>query len=184
MTRRAGRFSAVVTAVVLGAVWMMAPSWQGRDPVVVVAVDVGSVKAAEAMAPTFREFGVRLELVGVDAGWCGLESMFASPGTRDEVDLVVMDPDPLCPAPSMWPDGVVVVHPSGAAGASSPIEDDADTSNRLDVTWSLGDGGTLRRPCETREDCEFDGQVTLRREPGVLTPLGWARLGRVLAVAR
>ena len=69
MTRRAGRFSAVVTAVVLGAVWMMAPSWQGRDPVVVVAVDVGSVKAAEAMAPTFREFGVRLELVGVDAGW-------------------------------------------------------------------------------------------------------------------
>jgi hypothetical protein len=171
--RRRGVAVAVLVVILgIGAGAVAWPSLQGRMPVLVVAVAARVEGQAEAMGPGVRELGWELELVSVPGGWCGLGDV-----DPETVDVVVMDPDPLCRDVAAANVELVLVAPS-ATMIEAP-----SSWTVIDVSWILGDGGILRMPCEVRENCEIDGQVTVRSEPGFLSELGWARVGRVLAVA-
>lgn len=127
---------------------------------------------------SLRERGRRAQVVVADTGWCG--AVTAAQQLPALWRVVVADPEPGC---DPWSDVTqgerwFWIAPSGVDAA---IQVPSDVTV-VDMSWSLGDGGTLRRACEWWDACEADGQVAVRSEPGVMTPAGLARLARTTAV--
>lgn len=168
---------------VVGALlWWAWPTLSGADaesPVVVV-VRPSEAAFARIVEITIREQGRRARVVVAEAGWCDM--IAAGANVQGSRRVVVADPEPGCdPWSTAGSDGDWVwIAPSG-------LRDEPNLPpgvTVVDMTWSLGDGGTLRRPCEWWDECDGDGQVAVRSEPGVLTQAGAARIARTVAVLR
>lgn len=165
--------------VVVGGLWWAWPTLTGADetPPTVVILTPAMAESADRFTGALRERGHRAQVVVADGGWCAtVEAGSTVEGSRH---VVIADPEPGC---DPWISGLdghwAWISPSGvAAGAPASVA-------LIDVSWTLGDGGTLRTSCEWWDVCEADGQVTLRSEPGVLTAAGIDRVARVVAAWR
>jgi hypothetical protein len=176
---RVGALTVVVLAV-LG--WWAWPTITGADDTapVVVVITPAFDGVNDRFEGELRTRGRAAQVVVAREGWC--QVVEAGRDLDASLRVVVADPEPGC---DPW-------ESSGESGswwwiAPSGVGDEVVVPSNvsvLDLGWTLGDAGTLRRGCEWWDDCEPDGQITLRSEPGVLTPAGLERVARVVAVLR
>lgn len=179
---RRRRVVAVAATLVAVLGWWAWPTISGADTTapVVVVITPAFTDGQHMIESALRTRGRSAQVVVAPEGWCQVVSM----GRDLEASLrvVIADPEPGC---DPWE--------SASGGGSwwwiAPSGVGADTSappqvSMVDLSWTLGDAGTLRRGCEWWDDCEADGQITLRSEPGVLTAAGLERVARVVAVLR
>jgi len=168
--------------LVAALLWWAWPTLSGADakPPVVVVLQPSDAAFARTVEITIREQGRRARVVVAEAGWC--EATAVGTALQASRRVVVADPEPGCdPWSSVGSDDHWVwIAPSGLRDQPSL----PPGVTVVDMTWSLGDGGTLRRPCEWWDECDGDGQVAVRSEPGVLTVAGATRIARTVAVLR
>lgn len=170
----------VAVAAVLG--WWAWPTLTGADetaPVVVVMTSAFD-GVADRFEGELRTRGRSAQVVVAREGWC--QVVQTGLPFNASLRVVVADPEPGC---NPW-------ETAGSSGswwwiAPSGVGDDVvipPNVSVVDLVWTLGDAGTLRRGCEWWDVCEPDGQIAVRSEPGVLTPAGLERVARVVAVLR
>jgi hypothetical protein len=170
----------VVAVAIAGLAWWGWPTLSGRGDTAPVVVIVTSELGdhGDRFTRALRERGLSARVVVVDGGFC--DTVSDGGGGEASRFIVVADPEPGC---DPWSGPIDTgrwwwVAPSGTT--TTP----PGRVTLLDVTWSVGAGGTLRRVCEWWDTCEGDGQVAVRSEPGVLTAAGVERLARIVAATR
>ena len=181
-TRRLGATVVASCAALAALLWWGWPTVSGADddPPVVVVLDQSLAEAAPLFDKAIRERGRRAQVVLVQGAWCAGPAAVAA---RDAtLRIVIADAEPGCDPWGPLTPGANWrwIAPSGLP---SPVPSPPWVTG-VDLTWSLGDGGTLRRACEWWDACEPDGQVAVRSEPGVLTVAGATRVARTVAVLR
>jgi hypothetical protein len=181
-------------AVVLG-VWWVYPS-AAREPsrLDVVIVGDGQVgEAAEPLVRRVRELGMSAELVAADA--CAALADVAALVDDRRPSVVVLSPAaPSGCGGSYWIDADAAVGDARLVALVQPGRTDATARGDLaaagvevaDATVLLGErrfdvAPPTRLPCQWWDDCEPDGQVTVRDGSGALTAAGGERLARTLA---
>jgi len=175
-------FAVLGVAVVAVLGWWGWPTLTGADdtaPVVVVVAPAFD-GAPDRFEGELRTRGRSAQVVVARDGWC--QVVQAAQPVNASLRVVVADPEPGC---NPWESA----RNSGSWWwiAPSGVGDDVVVPSNVsvvDVAWTLGDAGTLRRGCEWWDVCESDGQIAVRSEPGVLTPAGLERVARVVAVLR
>lgn len=181
--RRPGTTVGVWVVVSLaGLLWWGWPTLSGADddPPVIVVLENSLADAAPVFDKAIRERGRRARVVVLEGAWCaGPPALTSQEAT---LRVVVADPEPGCDPWSQIPEASNWrwIAPSGLP----PDRPAPDWVAGVDLTWSLGDGGVLRRACEWWDVCEADGQIAVRSEPGVLTFAGAVRVARTIAVLR
>jgi len=181
-TSRRRRVVAIAASMVAVLGWWAWPTISGADTTapVVVMTTPAFTDGQRMIESALRTRGRSVQVVVAPEGWCQVVS--AGRDLEASLRVVVADPEPGCDPWESTGDGGSWwwVAPSGV-GADTVVPSHVSV---VDLTWTLGDAGTLRRGCEWWDDCEADGQVTLRSEPGVLTAAGLERVARVVAVLR
>lgn len=195
MTARIRLLAAGAAALLVVGWWAYPTLARDRDRLDVLLVGDGQVsEAAEPLQRRVRELGMSVQLVEADP--CTAAGQIVAEVDRSDPSiLVVSTADPAACGPALWSglrgavgDGVRLIAllqpgrsaPDAAAMLRSEGVEVADATRLLGA--GVGDGPPPTRiGCEWWDDCEPDGQVTIRDESGALTPAGGERLARVLA---
>lgn len=178
----------VAVILVVFVVWWWWPTI-ARDPdrLDVLVLGVGEVtQSSEPIERRIREEGMRVETVAAEP--CDDRSTIAELVADRSPAVVVVSPAVPCDA---WADlidaarggddpRVIVLAQSGVVtdGDRALLEDSGAIV--ADPARLLGSTDTERVPCLWWDDCEPDGQVTVRRADGTLTDAGAQRVARVL----
>jgi hypothetical protein len=190
--RRPVRVGAAAAAGVAFVLWWWWPSL-ARDPdrIDVAVVGVGQVtEADEPIQRRIREQGMSVAMVPREP--CADISAVAA--ALDDLDpsVVVLSPSTPDSCAGQWNDLVAASQASvgdatfivlGQTGVLDPrtlTELEPIDVVIADPTRLLGDASVVRAGCQWWDDCEPDGQVTLRDDTGALTPAGAQRVARVL----
>lgn len=179
-----------IVAALLVGVWMWWPAI-ARDPqrVDVVVVGTGQVgEADQSIQRRIREEGQSVEMVRIDPCTDTAGSLAALTEHRPSV-VVLSTTDPAACA-ERWE--TLLGDAADAAGGNPTLivltqtgqttlpGDIAGQAVVADPSRLLGDSSVTRIGCQWWDDCEPDGQVTIRTAEGSLTPAGAERVARVL----
>jgi hypothetical protein len=190
--RRTVRVSAICVVGLSFVLWWWWPSLT-RDPdrIDVAVVGVGQVtEADEAIQRRIREQGMSVAMVPDEP--CDAVDAVADELARLDPSVVVLSPSSSAACAGRWDDllgavrstlgdaTVIVLGQTGVLDAATRAELDPLDVVIADPTRLLGDASVLRSGCQWWDDCEPDGQISLRDDTGALTPAGAQRVARVL----
>lgn len=202
--------SARIRLIAVGAVVVVFGAWWGypsaaREPGrldVVIAGDGQVAQAAEPLVRRVRELGMTVELVQTDL--CASRAELERLVVERTPSILVLSPAAGACADDVWaaagamagrPRVIGLVQPGrwrpGAIDAVAAAGVEVVDATRLlgGAVDAIGADGEVdvmaprRLPCQWWDDCEPDGQVTVRDASGALTPAGGERLARTLAGA-
>jgi hypothetical protein len=181
-------------AVVLGVWWAYPSAARQPSRLDVVIVGDGQVgEAAEPLVRRVRELGMSTELVQADA--CAALAAVGDLAAERDPAIVVLSPSaPDGCGPDYWPAArdaaggarlIAMVQP-GRTSAAARAAATAAWVEVADATLLLGERSfdvppPERMACQWWDDCEADGQVSVRDGSGALTYAGGERLARTLA---
>jgi hypothetical protein len=190
--RRSTRVVAVCVAGLVFVLWWWWPSLV-RDPdrTDVSVVGVGEVSEAdEAIQRRIREQGMSVEMVRNEP--CDDIDAVAGSLEAHDPSVVVLSPSTTVSCAGRWSEVLDAVRattddPTVIVLGQTGVLDDATRAELAplgvviaDPTRLLGDSTVVRTGCQWWDDCEPDGQVTLRDGTGALTSAGAQRVARVL----
>jgi hypothetical protein len=190
--RRSVRVAAACVVGLSFVLWWWWPSLT-RDPdrIDVAVVGVGQVSEAdEPIQRRIREQGMSVAMVPAEP--CDAVDTVAEELSGLDPSVVVLSPSSSAACAGRWNDllgavrstlgdaTVIVLGQTGVLDAATRAELDPLDVVIADPTRLLGDASVLRSGCQWWDDCEPDGQVTLRDDTGALTPAGAQRIARVL----